>query len=93
MRITAYGLMVVMLMNSATLVQKQDGAVSIVPAVFLTVQTQTPQVDVHSASLGVLFMFGQTRYRLVQDITMPLHTRNAVSAVPESNILKTQFVI
>lgn len=68
MRITATGLMELLLMNSEIPVQNRDGVCSIVHAAILNVPTQTQLVDVHLASVGVLFMSEQTRYRLVQSI-------------------------
>ena len=79
------GLMVVMLMNLEIPVQNRDGACFIVPAAILNVPTQTQQEDVLLASQTVKYGLVQRKYRSVQDITMPLHTRSAVSAVPESN--------
>lgn len=81
----AAGLMVLLLMNCSHARQNKDGVCSIVHAAILNVPTQTQQEDVHSPSLTEPSGLEPIRYRLVQDITMPLHIRNAVSAVPDSN--------
>ena len=70
MRTTASGLMVLMLMNCLTLVQKQDGVDSIALVAFLIARSQTLQVDVHSASHMVQFGLEQKRFRLALNTMM-----------------------
>lgn len=79
------GLMVVMQMNCYSLVQNRDGVHNIVSAASRIVRTQTQLEDVLLASLMVKYGLVLKKYRLVQDITMLLRTRSAVSVALESS--------
>lgn len=85
MRITATGLMELLLMIYLTLVQNRDGVHNIVSAASRIVQTQTQQEDVHSASHMVQYGLVLKKYRLVQDTMMPSHIRNANTVALESS--------
>ena len=82
---TASGLMVVMQMNFKIPVQNRDGVHNIVSAASRIVRTQTQLEDVLLASLMVKYGLVLKKYRLVQDITMLLRTRSAVSVALESS--------
>ena len=82
---TLCGLMAAMLMNSEIVVQSRDGVHNIVSAASRIVRTQTQLEDVLLASLMVKYGLVLKKYRLVQDITMLLRTRSAVSVALESS--------